>query len=144
LSSILGLPDISEGRRCIAAGPFPLLVDEWQEVPDVLGAVKRAVDEGADRGSFVLTGSSQADLSAAGWPATGRVIRVPMFGLSERELEGNCALSSYIDHLVTRDASLVGSVRDPMKLRRYLQTFAANTAGHDQYARSPPVPSTRH
>ena len=33
---------------------------------------------------------------------------------------------------------------DPMKLRRYLQTFAANTAAHDQYARSPPVPSTRH
>jgi hypothetical protein len=46
-------PDVA-----IAAGPFPLLIDEWQEVPGVLGAVKRAVDEGADRGSFVLTGSS--------------------------------------------------------------------------------------
>ena len=26
-------------------GPFPLLIDEWQLVPEVLGAVKRAVDE---------------------------------------------------------------------------------------------------
>ena len=31
----------------LADGPFPLLVDEWQVVPEVLGAVKRAVDEGA-------------------------------------------------------------------------------------------------
>jgi predicted AAA+ superfamily ATPase len=30
----------------LADGPFPLLVDEWQVVPEVLGAVKRAVDEG--------------------------------------------------------------------------------------------------
>jgi AAA domain len=59
----------------LAEGPFPLLVDEWQVVPEVLGAVKRAVDEGAAAGSFVLTGSSQADLTAAGWPATGRLIR---------------------------------------------------------------------
>ena len=57
----------------LAEGPFPLLVDEWQVVPEVLGAVKRAVDEGATAGSFVLTGSSQADLTAAGWPATGRL-----------------------------------------------------------------------
>lgn len=29
----------------IADGPFPLLIDEWQLAPDILGAVKRAVDE---------------------------------------------------------------------------------------------------
>jgi uncharacterized protein len=165
----------------IADGPFPLLVDEWPAVPDVLGAVKRAVDEGAAAGSFVLTGSSQADLTAAGWPATGRLIRLPMYALAERELEhgsprpsvldrlmsegaaglqvppdppdirGYVAralrggfpdaalaaseraarrwLSSYVDQLVTRDASLAGAVRDPMRLRHYLQAIAASTAG---------------
>ena len=165
----------------VADGPFPLLVDEWQLVPDVLGAVKRAVDEGASPGSFVLTGSSQADLTAAGWPATGRLIRVAMYGLTEREIEQRSAqpafidrlaleglagvsmpsdvpdirgyvaralrggfpeaalaaseraarrwLSSYIDQLTSRDVSLVGTVRDPMRLHRYLQAIAANTAG---------------
>jgi uncharacterized protein len=33
----------------LAGSSFPLLVDEWQVVPDVLGAVKRAVDEGRRR-----------------------------------------------------------------------------------------------
>jgi predicted AAA+ superfamily ATPase len=60
----------------LQAGPFPLLVDEWQVVPEVLGAVKRAVDEESGSGRFLLTGSSQADLSVAGWPATGRLISV--------------------------------------------------------------------
>src|SRR6185437_1417225 len=69
----------------LADGPFPLLVDEWQVVPAVLGAVKRAVDEGAAAGSFVLTGSSQADLTAAGWPATGLLIRVLMYARAEPE-----------------------------------------------------------
>ncbi len=165
----------------LADGPYPLLVDEWQVVPEVLGAVKRAVDEGAATGSFVLTGSSQADLTAAGWPATGRLIRVPMYGLVERELEHGSSrpsvldrlvseaasgfsappdppdirgyvaralrggfpeaalaaseraarrwLSSYIDQLVSRDVSLVGAVRDPMRLRHYLQAIASSNAG---------------
>jgi uncharacterized protein len=165
----------------LADGPFPLLVDEWQVVPQVLGAVKRAVDEGATAGSFVLTGSSQADLTAAGWPATGALIRVPMYGLAERELEHGTSqrpvldrlvsegaealsvppdppdirgyvaralrggfpdaalaasdrasrrwLASYVDQLVSRDVSLVGAVRDPMRLRHYLQAVAASTAG---------------
>ncbi len=165
----------------LADGPFPLLIDEWQVVPEVLGAVKRAVDEGAAAGSFVLTGSSQADLTAAGWPATGRLIRVLMYGLAERELEHGSSqppvldrllsegaeglsmppdppdirgyvaralrggfpeaalasserasrrwLSSYIDQLVSRDVSLVGAVRDSMRIRHYLQAIAASTAG---------------
>jgi hypothetical protein len=54
----------------------PVLVDEWQLVPEILGAVKRAVDDDARPGRFVLTGSSQADLSTSGWPATGRGLRL--------------------------------------------------------------------
>jgi uncharacterized protein len=165
----------------LADGPFPLLIDEWQLVPDVLGAVKRAVDDSPGPGRFLLTGSTQADLTAAGWPATGRLIRVGIHGLAERELEGRISapplldrlmaggldqvavpadapdvrgylaralrggfpevaaltsdrsrrrwLSSYIDQVVSRDLALVGTVRDPVRLRRYLQALAASTAG---------------
>ena len=38
-------------------------------------------------------------------------------------------LASYVDQLVSRDVSLVGAVRDPMRLRHYLQAIAASTAG---------------
>src|SRR5690606_2685326 len=36
----------------------PLLLDEWQRVPAVWDAVRRAVDEGALPGQFLLTGSA--------------------------------------------------------------------------------------
>lgn len=165
----------------LADGPFPLLLDEWQHVPDVLGAVKRAADERTGSERFVLTGSAQTDLTAAGWPATGRLIRIEMYGLAERELERNAPrpaffdllaadrydqivvpsevpdvrgyvsramrgtfpevaltssdrfrsrwLASYVDQVVSRDVSMVGTVRDPARLRRYLRAVAASTAG---------------
>jgi len=40
------------------AGEKPVLVDEWQRVPEVWDAVRREVDRGAGAGSFLLTGSS--------------------------------------------------------------------------------------
>jgi predicted AAA+ superfamily ATPase len=36
--------------------PEPVLLDEWQEVPGVLGAVKRAVDDEPRPGRYILTG----------------------------------------------------------------------------------------
>lgn len=76
-------PDVA-----IAAGPRPLLIDEWQLAPEVLGAVKRAVDLDFTAGQFVLTGSARADLVTTGWAGTGRIVRLAMWGLTQRELEG--------------------------------------------------------
>ena len=64
----------------------PVLLDEWQEVPDVLGAVKRSVDDDPRPGRFILTGSVRSDLEHKVWPGTGRLIRMQMFGLSELEI----------------------------------------------------------
>lgn len=66
----------------------PVLLDEWQEVPAVLGAVKRAVDAGSGPGQFLLTGSVRAPLQHETWAGTGRVVRVSMHGLTRRELVG--------------------------------------------------------
>ncbi|HMQ27348.1 MAG TPA: DUF4143 domain-containing protein, partial [Acidimicrobiales bacterium] len=54
----------------------------------VLGAVKRAVDLDFTAGQFVLTGSARADLVTTGWAGTGRIVRLAMWGLTQRELEG--------------------------------------------------------
>ena len=73
----------------LAASGGTLLVDEWQEAPEILGAIKRAVD--ADRssspGRFIVTGSVRAAPQAATWPGTGRLIRVGMHGLTWAEME---------------------------------------------------------
>lgn len=104
----------------LAAGPFPLLIDEWQVVPEVLGAVKRSVDDDPVPGRFVLTGSAQADLTAVGWPATGRVIRVPMYGLVEREFGGGAAGLPLLDRLVAAGLAGLSVPADPPDIRGYV------------------------
>ncbi len=68
-----------------------VLIDEWQEVPEILGAVKRAVDRDRARspGRFLITGSVRAAHQATTWPGTGRLIRLRMYGLTQAEMEGD-------------------------------------------------------
>lgn len=75
----------------LAARREPLLLDEWQDAPDVLAAVKRSVDQlGSTAGRFILTGSVDADVAAGkAWPGTGRLIPVRMFGMTVRERLGH-------------------------------------------------------
>ncbi len=63
----------------------PVLLDEWQACPGVLGAVKRAVDTQRRAGRFILTGSVRSDADPALWPGTGRLIRIAMHPLTVRE-----------------------------------------------------------
>lgn len=76
-------PDAALGDRA-----EPVVLDEWQDVAEVLGAVKRSVDADPHPGRFVLTGSVSAEFDAASWPGTGRLVRLPMFGLTMRERLG--------------------------------------------------------
>ncbi len=158
----------------------PVLLDEWQAVPEVLGAVKRSVDADPSPGRFLLTGSVRADLDSSTWPGTGRVVQLRLLGMTVTELEQTCArhtplldrlaagetigsprsaanltdyiellalggfpsaalntsprartrwLDSYVEQLVTRDASQVSEGRDPERLRRFFEAYALNTAG---------------
>lgn len=68
--------------------PEPVLLDEWQAVPGLLGAVKRAVDTAPRRGRFLLAGSATAEVDPATWPGVGRVIRIPMHPLTVAERLG--------------------------------------------------------
>lgn len=84
----------------------PLLLDEWQGVPEVLGAVKRAVDQGAAPGSFVLTGSVRAALDAPGWAGTGRVIQLDMHPMTVLEQRASQPpRSTFVEQLFDGDAA---------------------------------------
>lgn len=87
----LDQPGVAEAFRAdpdaaLRRASTPMLLDEWQEVPEVLPAVKRAVDADGRPGQFLLTGSVRADLTHETWAGTGRVLRLPLHGLTEREL----------------------------------------------------------
>jgi uncharacterized protein len=97
----------------------PILLDEWQEVPAVLGAIKRAVDSDPRPGRFLLAGSVRADLEAATWPGTGRLVRVTMYGMTVREQRGRIEAQPLIDQ-IARGGDLV-SPADAPDLRGYVE-----------------------
>ena len=102
----------------------PVLLDEWQETPGVLGAVKRAVDDDPRPGRFILTGSVRSDLEQEMWPGTGRLIRVPMFGLTEREIENTTRTAPtprFLDALAAGDPSAFSTPSPTPDLRNHLE-----------------------
>jgi predicted AAA+ superfamily ATPase len=98
----------------------PVVLDEWQDVPDVLGAVKRAVDEDPAPGRFILTGSVRAELEQQVWPGTGRVLQVPMYGLSIRERVGDPRALPFIDRLIGGGVEAVPVSGQGLTVRDYL------------------------
>lgn len=101
----------------------PALLDEWQEVPEVLGAVKRAVDADSRPGRFLLTGSVRTSLEQPMWPATGRVVSLRMYGITERELAGLPAVErpSFVDGLATGDVGAFELPSEVPDLPGYLE-----------------------
>ena len=97
--------------------PEPVLLDEWQAVPEVLGAVKRAVDSDNRPGRYLLTGSVRADIDTETWPGTGRVVRVAMYPLIIAEQKGNVT-QPLVDRLVGGHELAVAS--DTPDLRGYI------------------------
>lgn len=100
----------------------PVLLDEWQEVPGVFGAVRRAVDRDSRAGRFLLTGSVTAELDHGVWPGTGRIVRVPMFGMTQRELRRRTDRPTFLDRLA--DGADLDDPADPADLRDYIELAA--------------------
>jgi len=122
-------------RQTLAAAPDevltglrePILLDEWQEVPDVLGAVKRSVDADSRPGRFILTGSVRAELEGRTWPGTGRILQVPLFGMSERERRGQAAREPLIDRIAAAGSGALTAPQDPLTIRDYLDLMLTGT-----------------
>jgi predicted AAA+ superfamily ATPase len=120
--------DRPEVRQSVAASPDellaglrpPVILDEWQEVPELLGAVKRSVDSDATPGRYILTGSVRAELENRVWPGTGRLLQVPMYGMSVRELVGRAGRAPFIDRVIDNGPDAVTSPDDPLTVRDYL------------------------
>lgn len=66
--------------------PRPLLIDEWQKVPEVWDVVRRAVDDDPTGGQFLLAGSASPRPEATAHSGAGRIGRLRMrpMTLSER------------------------------------------------------------
>lgn len=131
----------------------PVLIDEWQKVPEVWDVVRRAVDADARGGQFLLVGSATPAEGATAHSGAGRIGRLRMrpMALSERgrceptvslrrmltgggreALEGTCGLglADYVDEIV---ASGFPALRQlPARARRFqLDSYLRNAVDRD-------------
>jgi uncharacterized protein len=84
----------------------PVLLDEWQEVPGVFGAARRAIDDDPRPNRFYLTGSVLAEDENEVYPGTGRLHPLSMYPMTLREQLGNTDGSTLFDRLANGDPLL--------------------------------------
>ncbi|WP_432987430.1 ATP-binding protein [Dactylosporangium sp. CA-233914] len=71
------------------AGPGPVLIDEFQHVPELLDAIKAELNRDLRPGRFVLAGSTRySTLPQAGQSLTGRVDIIDVLPLAQLEIDG--------------------------------------------------------
>lgn len=78
-------------------GERPVLIDEWQRLPEAWDLVRRAVDDGASPGSFLLTGSALPDPPPT-HSGAGRIVSIRMrpLTLDERLQSATVSLSELL------------------------------------------------
>ncbi len=135
-------------------GPGPVLIDEYQHVPEVLDAIKTRLNRSSEPGQFVLTGSARHEsLPRAAQSLTGRLQRLPILPLSQAELAGSRAdllarlldapeaaiaapesttrRDDYIDRVVQGGFPLALTAATPASRGRWMSNFVRLTLERD-------------
>lgn len=106
-----GLPArqrIEADPEAVLRSPTPVLLDEWQRAPQVWDVVRRAVDDGAAPGSFLLTGSATPRTDVITHSGAGRVVTLRMRPLTVPE-RGLCDPTVSLRALLEGAADVEGS-----------------------------------
>lgn len=77
---------VAANPQVVLSGEPPILIDEWQRVPATWDVIRRAVNDGAPPGSYLLAGSASERGAHSG---AGRILTLRMrpLTLSERGIE---------------------------------------------------------
>jgi hypothetical protein len=122
--------DDEAGRSIIQADPArlvtgrpPILIDEWQRLPESFDRVRRAVDDGAAPGSYLLTGSA-LPLEPPTHSGAGRTVRVRMRPMTLPE-RGVATPTVSLVRLLTGDRPPVSGTTG-MRLADYVEEILAS------------------
>ena len=74
----------------VLEGDTPRLIDEWQEVPSIWDAVRYKVDQVAEKGQFILTGSATPNHKGILHSGAGRIAKLRMRPMSLYESGDSC------------------------------------------------------
>ncbi len=99
---------VASDPMLFAHGPSPVCIDEFQHVPEILGAVKAALNERLEPGRFLLTGSTRYEgIPRAAQSLTGRLHPLTVWPLSQGEIAG--VRESFIETLLEDPSALVAA-----------------------------------
>lgn len=112
---VVDLDDL-ETRALVAGGPSfavagtgPVLIDEYQHVPELLDAIKAELNRDSRPGRFVLTGStSYTTIPRAAQALTGRAHVMTVWPLSQGEIDGR--RESFVEKVRVDPACVVDGV----------------------------------
>jgi predicted AAA+ superfamily ATPase len=93
----------------VLEGPFPVLIDEWQQVKPVWDRVRRAVDRKAGPGSYILTGSTSPSDTGT-HSGAGRIVSLRMRPMSLHERWPDVATVSLAELLSGNRAAISGRI----------------------------------
>jgi predicted AAA+ superfamily ATPase len=88
----------ADSSRLVGGQP-PILIDEWQRLPESFDRVRRAVDDGAAAGSFLLTGSA-TPTNLPVHSGAGRIVRMrlrPMTLLERGDVSPTVSLAELLE-----------------------------------------------
>lgn len=78
-----------QNETAVVSGASPVLIDEYQRVPELLDAIKALLNRETRTGMFILAGSASYDSLPKGTQAlTGRIQRLPVMPLTQTEIDG--------------------------------------------------------
>jgi len=144
----------SDPRGFLSEYSNGVIIDEVQRVPDLLSYIQGIVDEKNIKGEFILTGSSQLELTkSVSQSLAGRTILLKLLPFSYTEIYGKTkfmpssldevlyngfypriyvdkldateALSSYISTYIERDVRQFYNIKDLTLFQRFLQLCAS-------------------
>lgn len=113
---------VGSDMSMLLKAPGPVLVDEWQRLPEVWDYIRHAVDDDAPRGHFIVAGSS-APRGVVVHSGAGRIVPVRMrpMSLAERDVESpTVSLAALLDG----DRDVEG--RTPIRLPEYVHEITAS------------------
>jgi predicted AAA+ superfamily ATPase len=112
---------VTDPAGLVAGQAGPLVVDEVQRVPELLRAIKLAVDRDRRPGRFLLTGSASVlAVPKVSESLAGRMELLTLWPLSERELGGTKG-PTLVDRLFGDGPALKSRRADPELKRRVLR-----------------------
>jgi predicted AAA+ superfamily ATPase len=107
----------------VLSSPPPVLLDEWQRLPAIWDAVRRAVDKDPSSGRFLLTGSA-SPASPQTHSGAGRIVRLRMRPLSLVERDVATPTVSLARLLAGGRPVVDGS--SGVRLERYVEEIVAS------------------